>query len=144
MKKRCDTMVKDKQILDELTVRFFNAFTNRGGTLPDADCLYELFVPEAKIVNMAGDMPTVYSVREFIEPRRAMLTDGTLTDFCEEEVSETTDIFRNIAQRFSHYKKSWSQGGEQRSGGGAKSIQFIRTPNGWKIFSLSWDDDVIT
>ena len=134
-------MSNDKGALDEISRRFFNAFTNRNGVVPDVDCLYELFVPEANIVKMLGGVPVVYGVRDFIEPRRVILTDGTLADFCEEEVSDSTKIFGNVAQRFSRYKKSWSQGGDRFTGGGAKSIQFIRTSDGWKIFSLAWDDE---
>ena len=134
-------MSSDKALLEELTRRFFNAFTNRGGVHPDVDCLYELFVPEAQIIKMTGGIPVRYGVRDFIEPRRAILTDGTLIDFCEAESFETTEIFGNIAQRFSRYIKSWAQDGRHFSGGGVKSIQFIRTSGQWRIFSLAWDDE---
>jgi hypothetical protein len=72
-------------------------------------------------------------------PRRALLTDGSLIDFSEEETSERTDIFGNIAQRFS-YKKSWKQQSVSFSDGGTNSFQFVRTSMGWKIASVVWDD----
>ncbi|MBC5815706.1 MAG: DUF4440 domain-containing protein, partial [Candidatus Eremiobacteraeota bacterium] len=77
----------------------------------------------------------------FIEPRRAALTDGSLIDFREKEVFEKTEIYGNIAQRFSCHEKSWKVSDEKFQGRGAKVIQYIRTPAGWKISSLAWDDE---
>lgn len=130
----------DKDAIDALTSAFFRAFTNDGGTAPNIDGLYELFIPQAVIVNNVKGSTQVYDVRGFIEPRREILTNGSLTDFREWEVSERTEIFANIAHRFSRYEKSWMAGGQPHAGAGAKSIQFARTPAGWKIAALIWDD----
>lgn len=134
-------MQADKHAIDEVTAAFFNAFTNRGGAQPDVDVLYRLFIPEAVIVKTVGGSPVVYDVASFVEPRRTILTDGSLTDFREEETSEQTEVFGNIAQRFSRYSKSWVVSGERFAGAGTKSINFVRTPAGWKIASLVWDDE---
>jgi hypothetical protein len=83
----------------------------------------------------------VYDIGGFIEPRRAILTDGSLVDFCEQEVSEETNICGNIAHRLSRYAKAWVASGAAQTGGGTKSMQFVRTAAGWKIASLIWDDD---
>lgn len=133
-------MHSDAQSIDALAAAFFDAFTNRGKA-PNVDVLYDVFLPEAVIVSTAGAAPVIYDVRGFIEPRREILTNGSLVDFCEEEVSEETRIYGNIAQRFSRYAKSWIQDGRQHSGGGVKSITFVRTPAGWKIASVVWHDD---
>lgn len=132
--------LSDKRAIDELTATFFRAFDNRHAP-PEVDVLYRLFAPGAIVVKNVGGTPEVYDVRGFVEPRRAILTDGSIDDFSEEEVSERTDIFGNIAQRFSRYKKSGTAHGERFEGGGAKSIQFVRGPEGWRIASLVWDDE---
>jgi hypothetical protein len=131
----------DRCAIDELTRAFFGAFTNTGGMVPKLDLLYELFIPEAIIIKNIKAVPVVYDVNGFVEPRRALLTDGSLADFCEEESSERTDIFRNIAQRFSCYKKSWIAQETNFSGSGTNSFQFVRTSAGWKIASVIWDDN---
>ena len=131
----------DRRAIDELTGAFFRAFTNRSGTLPNVDSLYELFIPEAIIIKNVGGTPVVYDVKSFVEPRRSLLTDGSLVDFCEKETSERTEIFGNIAQRFSCYTKTWTAQDKSFAGGGTKSIQFVRTRAGWKIASLVWDDN---
>jgi hypothetical protein len=133
-------MNPDKDVIDALVVAFYGAFANGGKRAPEVDRLYHLFIPEAVIVKNIGGDPVVYDVAGFVEPRRAILTDGSLAEFSEEEVSGTTEIFGNIAQRFSRYKKSWISGGKRCEGGGAKSIQLVRTPEGWRISSLVWDD----
>lgn len=133
-------MQSDEQTIDELTAQFFGAFTNRGGIAPDVDRLYRLFAPDARIIRNAGGSAQTYDVTSFVEPRRALLSDGSLVDFCEEEVRADTDVFGNIAHRFSRYRKTWTASGERCEGHGAKSLQFVRTPAGWKIASLLWDD----
>jgi ribosomal-protein-serine acetyltransferase len=132
---------RDKAAIDEITRTFFDAFTNRNGAIPKLDKLFELFIPEAIIIKNTGTSPEVYDLSGFIAPRRALLTDGSLIDFCEEETSERTDIFGNVAQRYSPYRKSWSASGKDYKGAGVNVFQFVRAPSGWKISSLAWDDE---
>lgn len=133
--------VFDGPAIDELIAAFFDAFTSNGGVAPNVDALYGMFLAEAVIVKNIGADPVIYDVPGFIEPRRAILTNGSMAHFREWETSGHTEVFGNIAQRFSRYAKSWMQDGQQQSGGGAKSIHLVRTPAGWKIASLVWDDD---
>ena len=128
--------------IDEVTAAFFTAFTTEGRNAPNIDVLYDLFLPSATVVQAVGGDVQTFDVRGFVEPRRALLTSGAIEDFEEHEAFGETDVFGNIAQRFSHYEKSWRASGVQRSGRGTKSIQFVRTPAGWKIAALIWDDDV--
>jgi hypothetical protein len=134
-------VLADKEAIDAVAAAFFDAFTTTGGRSPDMETLYRLFIERAVIVNNAGGAMQVYDVATFIEPRRTILTNGTLLNFREEEVSEHTAIAGNIAQRLSRYRKSWIDAGVEREGGGTKSLHFVRTPDGWKIASLIWDDD---
>jgi hypothetical protein len=131
----------DEHAIDALTAKFFAAFTNSGGTARDIDTLYDLFAPDARIIANIGANPKAMDVGGFVEPRRTLLADGSFADFCEREVSSQTEIFGNIGHRFSRYCKSWIASGERREGRGAKSLQFLRAPGGWKIASLVWDDE---
>ena len=133
--------MNDKAAIDAVTGVFFDAFTSRDGKAASVDRLYEVFVPEALIVKNTGDEPVVYDLAGFVEPRRELLSGGSLTNFREAEVSERTEIFGRIAHRFSVYEKSWTNEGKHHAGRGAKAIQFVRTPQGWKISSLAWDDE---
>ncbi|WP_030761902.1 DUF4440 domain-containing protein [Streptomyces sp. NRRL F-2664] len=129
-----------KAEIDRVTAEFFGSFDNRGGRAADVDRIRRLALPGAVIV-MTGPRFTAYTVDEFVEPRRALLSGGRLVEFCEWETSERTDIAGDIASRFGAYRKSGILDGEPFEGGGTKTIQFVRTSDGWRIAAFSWYDD---
>ncbi|MGW7491311.1 DUF4440 domain-containing protein [Streptomyces sp. NPDC054786] len=128
-----------KTEIDVVTAEFFEAFDNRGGKAADVARIRRLVLPGGVMVK-AGPEFTVYTVDEFIEPRQRLLTDGRLVEFSEWETSERTEIAGDIASRFSEYRKSGTLDGEPFEGGGTKTIQFVRTSEGWRIAALAWYD----
>lgn len=130
-----------KVILDRLTASFFDAFTNINGNKLNVLALSELFIPEAMIIKNTDCAPIIYNLQQFIEPREKLLSEGNLVNFKEEEVYEITEIFGNIAHRFSLYRKIGVLSGEAFDTMGMKTMQFIRTPCGWKISTIAWDDE---
>ncbi|WP_306350911.1 hypothetical protein [Flavobacterium sp. '19STA2R22 D10 B1'] len=130
-----------KHILDTLTARFYNVFTNTGDSKPQVERIYDLFIAKAIIIKNSGLSPEIYSLSEFVIPREKLLTDGRLIDFKEEEIDESTTVFGNIAQRISFYKKSGILEGKEFKTKGVKNIQFIHTSEGWKMNALTWDDE---
>lgn len=132
----------DRLVIDELTARFFQIFTNKNGIRPTVELIHELFISKGLIIKNLNGNSEIYSLKQFIDPRLAILTNGTLTEFSEWETSASTDLFGHIAQRFSRYSKSGFLNGEWFEKDGAKSFQFIKTAAGdWKICSLVWDDE---
>ncbi|MFJ9950766.1 DUF4440 domain-containing protein [Kitasatospora sp. NPDC091207] len=128
-----------KSEIDMVTAEFFGSFDNRGGGAADVDRVRRLMLPGGVIV-LTGPAFAVYTVEEFIEPRRRLLTEGRLVEFSEWETSERTEIAGDIASRFGEYRKSGILDGEPYEGGGTKTIQFVRTPEGWRIAAFSWFD----
>lgn len=126
--------------LDRLMRVFMGAFTNTGDSRPDLGVIRDVFIPQGRIIANVGDEPVIYDLDAFIEPRQKMLTDGTLTEFREWEVAERTEIFGSIAHRFSEYRKSGFRHGKRFEGSGHKTTQFVRTPSGWRMSSMAWDD----
>lgn len=126
--------------IDDVTRAFFAAFTNKGKA-PDVDALYRLFVPSAIIVKCSAGGAEIYTLSEFVEPRRQLLTSGKLVDFEEREISGRTDVFRGIAQRFSDYEKSGVLDGKPFTGRGKKTLQLVLSHGTWKISALSWEDE---
>ncbi|WP_371493976.1 nuclear transport factor 2 family protein [Kitasatospora sp. NBC_00374] len=125
--------------LDAVTAEFFGAFDNRGGRAAEVGRIRRLMLPGGVIV-LTGPKLTVYTVDEFIAPREKLLADGRLVEFSEWETSERTDVAGDIASRFGEYRKSGILDGEPFEGGGTKSFQFVRTPEGWRIASFTWYD----
>ncbi|MGW7102174.1 nuclear transport factor 2 family protein [Streptomyces sp. NPDC054838] len=130
---------RSKSELDALTAEFFGAFDNRDGRAADVGRLRRLFLPGGVIVKTGPDF-TVYTVEGFIEPRRRLLADGRLVGFSEWETSERTEIQGDVASRFGGYRKSGTLDGVPFEGSGTKTLQFVRTPEGWRIAALSWYD----
>ncbi|MGC5365346.1 nuclear transport factor 2 family protein [Streptomyces sp. DT24] len=128
-----------KTEIDTVTAEFFGAFDNRGGKAADVDRIRLLVLPRGVIVKTAPEF-TVYTVDEFIEPRRRLLSDGRLVEFSEWETSERTEMAGDIASRFSEYSKSGVLDGEPFEGAGTKTIQFVRTEDGWRITAFAWFD----
>lgn len=131
---------KDTEI-DALTDTFYRAFDNRGTPAPSAAALRALFAVDARIRRVASGAAEQWTVDEFIAPRIAMLTNGTLTDFHEWETGSRTTVFDNIASRESHYRKVGTLNGAPYSGDGRKFIQLYRANGSWLICSILWEDD---
>jgi len=131
---------KDKFYISEITRHFFDSFTNKESSTPKLDTLKSICIPEVRIVNINGS-DVIYNLNSFVEPRKKILTDGTLVEFEEKEVYEKTNIIQNIAHRHSKYVKSGILNGKKFKQTGHKLFQFIKTNKDWKIKSVIWEDD---
>ena len=130
-----------KAAIDQLVAEFFGAFSPGPEGRVDLGIIKALFIPEGRIIKACGPVPEVCTIAEFIEPREQLLNDGTLVGFQEKEVWERTDLFGNIACRFSLYRKEGTWSGKRFQARGMKTIHFVQTPEGWRMSSLLWDDE---
>jgi hypothetical protein len=132
---------EDRAAIAAAVRTFFAAFTSGPGCTERLDALRAVFLPEAVIIRTGGGEPAVHGVESFIAPRQALLTDGTLVDFHEWELSGRTEVFGDIAQHFCSYAKAGVQDGTPFTARGMKTLQFVRTPTGWRISAAAWDDE---
>jgi len=130
-----------KQELDSLSTRFFHAVSFEPGDKPAYHDIHNLFIAAGLLIKNTASTPEISSVAEFIAPRQTLVNSGTLTRFKEWELSEITQIFGNIAHRYSAYGKAGTQGGKAFEARGVISTQFIKTPEGWKMSAMAWDDE---
>lgn len=130
----------DRALINQLTKSFYKLFTNTGNQQADWKLIYELCIKEAVIIKKIELNEEIFTLLSFIEPRKQILTDGTLTEFEEMEIKDETHIIGNIAQRWSTYSKKGYLKGIYFEEKGNKLFQFIKTKNGWKICSLVWED----
>lgn len=126
--------------ITKTTKAFFSAFTNKNGKQPNVDLLNKCCFSEVLIIRKTEYETTAYTLQSFIEPRQKILTDGTLTEFEEEETSNTTTIVNTIAQRYSEYTKSGILQGKPFRQEGYKLFQFVKISNEWKICAVIWED----
>jgi len=127
--------------LDHLTAAFFHAVSFETGETPPYENIYALFIESGLLIKNTTSKPEISTVHQFIEPRQAMVHTGKLTRFRETELSEITEIFGNIAHRFSAYAKTGVMNGVAFEARGMISTQFVLTPVGWKISAMAWDDE---
>lgn len=132
---------RDRDALDALTGRLYRAFRNAGGIAPAVDTLYEVFLPDARIVKAVSTVPETMSLQAFVESRRTVLTDGTLIDFDEWEIDQRTVVLGHLASRWSLYRKIGRKDGVAFDLRGFKSLQCVRVGDDWKIAALAWDDE---
>ena len=133
--------MNDQAYIDQLVSQFFQVFDNRQGKKVNLDSLFDYLLPEAVIVKTGEALPQVDNLNSFIEPRKALLNNGQLTEFSETEVSHETAIFGQIAHRFCLYKKSGFLDGQWFETYGKKSLQFVKINQCWKISGVVWDDE---
>ena len=127
--------------IDALIETFYRVFDNRGAHTPSADALRNLFAAGGRITRVSSGAIEQWTVDEFIAPRIALLTNGTLAEFHEWEVQSRTTVFDNIASRESHYRKTGTLNGSPYSGAGRKFINLCRMNASWLICSILWEDD---
>ena len=134
-------MSDDREACNRLVGRFFAAVSFAEGSRPPYGDLHEVLFEGAKLIKNSGEAPEVATVVEFISPRQSLVDAGELTAFEEIELGGTTELFGNVAHRFSRYAKRGVMNGVPFEGRGAISTQFIRTRDGWRISAMAWDDE---
>jgi hypothetical protein len=130
-----------KHELDALASAFFEAVSFEPGGAPPYGNIHGLFITAGLLIKNTASTPEISTVAEFIAPRQALVDGGALTRFREWELSETTQVFGNIAHRYSAYGKAGTQNGKDFEARGVISTQFIKTPGGWKMSAMAWDDE---
>lgn len=133
----------DKIFLNQITSDFFSLFTNTNQQKPALERIHDICLPETIVIKKSNDKEDIFNIDSFIEPRKIILSDRTLTEFEEYEVFEDTRVIGNIAQRFSKYRKKGYLNGNYFEGKGNKLFQYIKTKDGWKINSVIWEDENI-
>lgn len=131
----------DKREIDRLATDFFDAFTSPDSGPADLNRLRSMFVSGASVMKVADQTPVLCDVDSFIEPREALLNSGRLRGFSEQEITTTTEVFGDIAQRWSVYSKSGILDDAPYTGWGRKAMHFARTSGGWRISAIAWHDD---
>lgn len=132
-----EVLVELKRLVDG----FFSAVSFAHGSKPKYDDIYELFIEAGLLIKNVGANPEISTVPEFIRPRQASVDSGQLTQFHESEIAGVTEVFGNVAHRFSSYAKSGTLNGTSFNARGMVCTQFIKTPSGWRMSAMAWDDE---
>ena len=121
--------------------RFLSGVTFARGERPDYSVVPPLFVAGARLVRTASGQPESSTVDDFVRARIEQFESGQLAEFEERETAHRTDLFGNVAHRFSRYSKHSVLAGTTTDTAGMISTQFVRTRDGWLISAMAWDDE---
>jgi hypothetical protein len=127
--------------IDELIGAFFAAFDNRDDRVPTIDVFNSLFAQAAVVASHGASAVSIRTVKEFAQPRIALLTSGRMLSFSEWETDAQTTVLGSLAVRRSRYSKSGQLDGLPYGGVGTKFFQLALVAEGWRIVALSWLDD---
>lgn len=133
-------MTVDKNNIEKVIHAFLRPFSNINGR-PLFHRFHDLFTEQAVIIKNTGPYPESWTVTNFIDRVKFMLSDESLTEFHEAYIAGSTSVYGNIAHHFFAFKKSGKKNGVPFHTFGMKSIQLIRMGDEWKIASVSWDED---
>jgi len=127
--------------LDTLTRELYSCISFSKGAQPDLQKLRTLFYSTARLINNNDTKPLDFTVEQFIDAVRQQLENGELEAFQEREIAARTEVFGNIAHRFSTYEAGL-EGADARSAiKGINSIQFIKVAGKWLVSAMVWNDE---
>lgn len=133
----------DERELRRVVGRLYESVSAPAGVPPPIAADRALLHPLARLCRTVrdarGDVAfQVFSVDEYAEDVRKRVTD---MGFFEVEVAHEAFVFGNIAHVLSHYEGYADRERTRRVKKGVNSIQLLRTDDGWKPFSILWDDE---
>ena len=131
----------DADEVARLVEDFFDAFSSDGDLAGRMGRLRGWFHDDVRIVRTCGDDAVVYDADEFVQPRQALLSRADVVGFRERPMVAEIRVFGDVAHCFCSYEKEGRQGAADLGGRGMKTLQLLRTPAGWRIFSAMWDDE---
>lgn len=131
---------RDSLLIGKCIYDFYNIFSN-AFRQPGFDQIYQFCSPSASIIKKSAEGAEIYNLKTFIDPRKKILTDGTLTEFSEWETGEETRVMGTIAQRYSKYYKKGLLHGKYFEASGRKMFQLMKENGSWKIVHMIWEDE---
>ena len=137
-----DVAAEDLRAIDEAITGLYAVISGPAGEARDWDAFRAMFTPTAHMgacyTQPDGSIASVtMTPDEYIEQSGAMLVQ---IGFTERETHRVLEVYGPVAHAFSTYEGT----GDENAGAplrvsGINSIQLVRTDDGWKVFSILWN-----
>ncbi|MDC8787037.1 GNAT family N-acetyltransferase [Roseateles koreensis] len=132
----------DESQIKDMLQRFYRAFDNRDGRVPNVTALPFWMLGRAVIHfgdergDLAGlDLPT------FMRQRAELLgPQGAWREYEESVSTKRLELQGRVAHVWLRCRKSWLDQGHVQHREGVKSIQLVKQGSHWKIAALAWED----
>ena len=96
----------DEASIGALMTSFLHAVSFKAGDQPRYGELTALFGPHARLIRTSGRAPEISTLDQFVQTRQSAVDAGELTSFEEVELTQTTEMFGNVAHRFSALRQA--------------------------------------
>ena len=140
-----DTSTKEKpddaNEIDRIVSRLFDAISFRESEPPSMHEIEQLFIADGLLTDYNEEEPLTLGVTDFIEHFEGLVKSGDIPSLEDKEIHQDTEIFGRIAHRTSYYEARNSVDDTHPFAVGVNSIQLIKTSEGWRIVSMTWNDD---
>lgn len=131
---------RDSLLIGKCIGDFYSIFSNASHQ-PEFERIDKICSPAASIIKKSAEGAEIHDLKSFTDPRKKILTDGTLTEFSEWETGEETKVTGTIAQRYSKYHKKGLLHGKYFEASGHKMFQLMKEHGVWKIVHVIWEDE---
>jgi hypothetical protein len=125
------------QEIDHLTERFYESVCYSAEHFPNVDQLQELFYGSGQLINNNLEPPVHFTVQTFAHAIMGQIEKGNTEYFVQQEISDQTEIFGNMAQRISVFEYSFVKDTPNWKRG-VSFLQYICIDNEWRIISIIW------
>ncbi len=126
--------------IEELTEALYSCISFFQGESPDLVRLRGLFIEKGILINNNDD-PLIFTIDSFVDAIDYQISAGSLKSFSEREIAERTEIFGNIAHRFSTYEARFDPDDAEPLTVGINSIQLVKVGESWLVSCLVWNDE---
>lgn len=136
-----DVTPNEHDEIDVVIAQLFNAISFEENTAPSMSDIKPLFVQRGLLTNFNEETPLTLPVSDFIQYFENQVARGEIPSLEDREVYQHTEIHGRIAHRTSFYEARFKSNDLQPFAVGVNSIQLIKTSEGWRIVSMTWNDD---
>ncbi|QTL36675.1 hypothetical protein [Pseudoalteromonas viridis] len=132
---------QDLKQIDQLVAELYASISFKVGDKPDLKKMTSLFSTNAQMKNENESQRLEVKPQEFAEIYQEQIDKGAVNCFIESEIWGETQIFGNIAHRFSTYEARFDPDAEEPFCKGVNSIQFTKQQGVWRVVSMIWNDE---
>ena len=130
----------EKEAIKAVAMAAYNGLSFDEGGKPDYEMLRSAFMDSAIFRSYRTDSAQVFTIEKYMVDYRGAVESGAFKAIREKEIWGQTQVFGKVAHRFSTYVLHVNDMNTivER---GVNSMQLVKTEEGWKINSITYDTE---
>lgn len=134
--------VPDDSAITKAVNDAYAAISFKEGEKPRTAEIKNYFIPEAQFIAFRSDTgrEQIMGMGQFAAAYQQFIEGNHIHFFNEKELFGRTEQFGRVAERISTYA-TYLNKPDTPAARGVNSFQLIKTPSGWKVSSIIWDEE---